>query len=147
MALGTVKWFNDAKGFGFIKQDNEADVFVHYSQIAGDGFRTLEEGQLVQFDSAGAHLLASGVGSAGVALAPASFVELLDVPPEGAAEALMQASAAQLVATQHRLIEQGLQDRLGAFPIGPVIGDDCLPTDPVEAMRSGRAVTRSRNSQ
>jgi CspA family cold shock protein len=50
MALGTVKWFNDAKGFGFIKQDNEADVFVHYSQIAGDGFRTLEEGQLVQFD-------------------------------------------------------------------------------------------------
>ena len=45
MALGTVKWFNDAKGFGFIKQDNEADVFVHYSQIAGDGFRTLEEGQ------------------------------------------------------------------------------------------------------
>jgi CspA family cold shock protein len=50
MALGTVKWFNDAKGFGFIKQDNEADVFVHYSQIAGDGFRTLEEGQTVQFD-------------------------------------------------------------------------------------------------
>jgi CspA family cold shock protein len=50
MALGTVKWFNDAKGFGFIKQDNEADVFVHYSQIAGDGFRTLEEGQVVQFD-------------------------------------------------------------------------------------------------
>ncbi len=50
MALGTVKWFNDAKGFGFIKQDNEADVFVHYSQIAGDGFRTLEEGQTVQFE-------------------------------------------------------------------------------------------------
>jgi CspA family cold shock protein len=50
MALGTVKWFNDAKGFGFIKQDNEADVFVHYSQIAGDGFRTLEEGQAVQFE-------------------------------------------------------------------------------------------------
>ena len=50
MALGTVKWFNDAKGFGFIKQDNDADVFVHYSQIAGDGFRTLEEGQTVKFD-------------------------------------------------------------------------------------------------
>ena len=50
MALGTVKWFNDAKGFGFIKQDDESDVFVHYSQIAGDGFRTLEEGQVVQFD-------------------------------------------------------------------------------------------------
>jgi CspA family cold shock protein len=50
MALGTVKWFNDAKGFGFIKQDNQPDVFVHYSQIAGDGFRTLEEGQPVRFD-------------------------------------------------------------------------------------------------
>lgn len=50
MALGTVKWFNDAKGFGFIKQDDESDVFVHYSQIAGDGFRTLEEGQPVQFE-------------------------------------------------------------------------------------------------
>lgn len=50
MAFGTVKWFNDAKGFGFIKQENESDVFVHYSQIVGDGFRTLEEGQVVQFD-------------------------------------------------------------------------------------------------
>ncbi len=50
MALGTVKWFNDAKGFGFIKQDNEPDVFVHYSQIVGEGFRTLEEGQEVKFD-------------------------------------------------------------------------------------------------
>ncbi len=50
MALGTVKWFNDAKGFGFIKQDDQPDVFVHYSQIVGDGFRTLEEGQTVQFE-------------------------------------------------------------------------------------------------
>jgi CspA family cold shock protein len=50
MPQGTVKWFNDAKGFGFIKQDNDADVFVHYSQIAGDGFRTLEEGQTVRFE-------------------------------------------------------------------------------------------------
>jgi CspA family cold shock protein len=50
MAAGTVKWFNDAKGFGFIRQDDESDVFVHYSQISGDGFRTLEEGQPVQFD-------------------------------------------------------------------------------------------------
>ena len=50
MAVGVVKWFNDAKGFGFIKQDNEVDVFVHYSQILGEGFRTLEEGQTVQFE-------------------------------------------------------------------------------------------------
>lgn len=50
MAVGTVKWFNDAKGFGFIKQDTGPDVFVHYTQIMGDGFRTLEAGQKVSFD-------------------------------------------------------------------------------------------------
>jgi CspA family cold shock protein len=47
--VGSVKWFNNAKGFGFIKQDDGPDVFVHYSQILGDGFRTLEEGEQVQF--------------------------------------------------------------------------------------------------
>lgn len=46
---GTVKWFNDAKGYGFISQDNGEDVFVHYSAIQGDGFRTLREGQRVEF--------------------------------------------------------------------------------------------------
>ena len=50
MAVGTVKWFNNAKGFGFIRQDNGPDVFVHYTQIVGDGFRTLEEGQQVEFE-------------------------------------------------------------------------------------------------
>ena len=50
MATGTVKWFNNAKGFGFIKQDNGPDVFVHFSAIKGDGFKTLEEGQRVSFD-------------------------------------------------------------------------------------------------
>jgi cold shock protein len=50
MLSGKVKWFNDAKGFGFIKQEDHPDVFVHYSQIVGDGFRTLEEGQDVQFE-------------------------------------------------------------------------------------------------
>jgi CspA family cold shock protein len=49
MEVGFVKWFNNAKGFGFIKQDDGPDVFVHYSQITGDGFRTLEEGEQVQF--------------------------------------------------------------------------------------------------
>jgi CspA family cold shock protein len=50
MAEGTVKWFNDAKGFGFISQDNGPDVFVHFSSIQGDGFKTLAEGERVTFD-------------------------------------------------------------------------------------------------
>lgn len=47
---GKVKWFNESKGFGFIQQDNGPDVFVHYSSIKSDGFKTLAEGQRVQFD-------------------------------------------------------------------------------------------------
>ena len=46
---GTVKWFNGAKGFGFIEQESGGDVFVHYSGIRGEGFRNLEEGQKVEF--------------------------------------------------------------------------------------------------
>ena len=50
MATGTVKWFNAEKGYGFIAREGEADVFVHFSAIQGDGYRTLEEGQQVEFD-------------------------------------------------------------------------------------------------
>lgn len=50
MANGTVKWFNDAKGYGFIMRDDGRDVFVHYSSIQGDGFRTLEQGQRVEYE-------------------------------------------------------------------------------------------------
>jgi CspA family cold shock protein len=48
--IGTVKWFNDAKGFGFISRENGPDVFVHFRAISGSGFRTLQEGQRVSFD-------------------------------------------------------------------------------------------------
>ncbi|MEJ2551527.1 MAG: cold-shock protein [Anaerolineales bacterium] len=47
--LGTVKWFNSSKGYGFIEREEGDDVFVHYSAIEGDGFRNLEEGQRVEF--------------------------------------------------------------------------------------------------
>ncbi len=54
---GIVKWFNDSKGYGFITQADGGDVFVHYSAIVGEGFKTLAEGQQVEFD-----LLDSGKG-------------------------------------------------------------------------------------
>lgn len=50
MAKGTVKWFNESKGFGFIEQESGDDVFVHFSAIQGDGFKTLTEGQAVEFE-------------------------------------------------------------------------------------------------
>ncbi|MFQ5805884.1 MAG: cold-shock protein [Phycisphaerae bacterium] len=50
MAQGTVKWFNDTKGYGFIRSDEGQDVFVHQTEIRAEGFRTLQEGQKVQFE-------------------------------------------------------------------------------------------------
>ena len=50
MARGVVKWFNDQKGFGFIKADNGPDVFVHHTGIGGEGYKTLGEGDTVEFD-------------------------------------------------------------------------------------------------
>jgi len=60
METGTVKWFNDAKGYGFISRQNGEDVFVHFSAIQASGFRSLQEGQQVQFD------VASGERKAGL---------------------------------------------------------------------------------
>ncbi|OBG34803.1 carboxylesterase/lipase family protein [Mycobacterium sp. E3198] len=113
-------------------------------------------------ESAGAHITATllavpaaeGLFAQAISESPASgmvrsretaaefatrFARLLGARPQDAATALMRASAAQFVETQHRLIDQGMENRLGAFPIGPVFGDDVLPVDPVEAMRTGRA--------
>ena len=50
MPTGTVKWFNNSKGYGFIARDNGSDVFVHHTAIQGEGYRSLEEGQKVQFE-------------------------------------------------------------------------------------------------
>ncbi len=50
LAQGTVKWFNDQKGYGFIEQDNGEDIFVHYTAIQGSGFRSLSEGDRVSFE-------------------------------------------------------------------------------------------------
>lgn len=113
-------------------------------------------------ESAGAHLTATllavpeaaGLFARAIAESPASgmvrsqataaqfatrYADLLGVRPRDAAEALMRVPSAELVDAQHRLIEQGMESRLGAFPIGPVCGDDVLPLDPVDAMRRGRA--------
>jgi len=50
MSKGTVKWFNESKGYGFIESENGKDFFVHFSEIQGDGFKTLTEGQAVEFE-------------------------------------------------------------------------------------------------
>jgi CspA family cold shock protein len=52
MAIGTLKWFSDEKGYGFISREGGEDVFIHYSEIQGDGFRSLKEGEKVEFEIA-----------------------------------------------------------------------------------------------
>ncbi len=52
MATGKVKWFNESKGYGFIESDDGKDLFVHFSEIQGEGFKTLREGQAVSFEEA-----------------------------------------------------------------------------------------------
>ena len=83
MSFGTVKWFNDAKGFGFIApEDGSADVFVHYSAIASKGFRSLQEGQRVSFE-----VVQGPKGAQAANVAPAGHHPLRTTPkprPRGA---------------------------------------------------------------
>jgi CspA family cold shock protein len=76
MMRGTVKWFNNTKGYGFIERESDSDVFVHYSAIQGNGFKSLEDGQAVEFEIVdgakgpeAAHVIAldPGTGPAGTA--------------------------------------------------------------------------------
>lgn len=113
-------------------------------------------------ESAGAHAVATllavpeadGLFSRAIAESPAAgmvrsaevaaqfadrFAALLGVRPSDAAQALLRVSPGELLAAQDRLIDEGNRDMLGAFPIGPVFGDDLLPLDPLEAMRQGAA--------
>jgi para-nitrobenzyl esterase len=112
-------------------------------------------------ESAGAHIVsallaapdAEGLFAQAISESPASgmtrssevaaefaarYAALLGARPTDAADAVMKASPAELVAAQNRLIDDGVRDMLGAFPVGPVFGDDYLPLDPVVAMREGR---------
>jgi CspA family cold shock protein len=82
---GIVKWFNDSKGYGFITQTDGADVFVHYSAIVGEGFKTLAEGQEVEFD-----LVDSGKGP------QASNVIKVGPAPARTAHATAEADASSL---------------------------------------------------
>lgn len=113
-------------------------------------------------ESAGAHIVATllavpaaeGLFARAIAESPASgmvrspdqaaefagrFAGLLGVRPADAARVLLRASAGELLAAQDRLVDQGMRNMVGAFPLGPVFGDDVLPLDPVEAMRRGTA--------
>jgi CspA family cold shock protein len=80
---GIVKWFNDSKGYGFITQADGGDVFVHYSAIVGEGFKTLAEGQQVEFD-----LMDSGKGPQA-----ANVIKLGEVPAQRTADEDMSLSS------------------------------------------------------
>ncbi len=81
MAEGTVKWFSNEKGYGFIQQDGGEDVFVHFSEIQGDGYKTLNEGQRVEFEVVQGNkgLQASGVRA--LVIARAIRTRANEIPP------------------------------------------------------------------
>ena len=83
MAQGTVKWFNADKGYGFIAVDGGRDVFVHFSAIQMDGYRSLEEGQRVEFDIETERPRAAGVGGPRRLTVPAKPVHMARHPGAG----------------------------------------------------------------
>jgi CspA family cold shock protein len=106
MPTGNVKWFDTKKGFGFIIGPEGQDVFVHFSSIEGDGFRSLKDGETVDYDIAegtkgfSASHVKRGSAAGVAATAPASGVAARGVPSPGAARPDVSATSAQLGATK-----------------------------------------------
>ena len=110
MAQGNVKWFNDQKGFGFISQEDGPDVFVHYSAIQSQGFKSLEEGQAVEFE-----VTDGPKGPQASHVRPVLFITAAD-PPGGSAVPLSPPAAAHRKSSPRKVPGSG--NTAPASPVG-----------------------------